>query len=184
MKNIILVSSLIILAALSRLLPHPDNVTPIGSMALLGGAIIGRKYLAFLIPFLALYLSDFVLNNTLLRGFYPDHSGIILFSNYMIWTYVAFGLIVMLGIGLLKKLNIARILGASLFASVLFFLISNFGIWVHSPFYSKDLNGIMSCYAVALPFFRTSVLGDLFFITVLFGAFKLLSYKVYSVVKL
>jgi hypothetical protein len=179
MKKIIVVGVLIVLAALSRLLPHPDNITPIGSMALLGGALLSRKYLAFIIPFLALYLSDFILNNTLLRGFYPDQTGIIYFSNYMIWTYLSFGLIVLLGMGMLKQLKISRIIGASLIASILFYLISNFGMWLHSPFYAKNFGGLISCYAAALPFFRTSILGDLFFISILFGAYQYLNAKVF-----
>lgn len=178
MKNIFLVAGLIIIAALSRLLPHPDNVTPIGSMALLGGALIGRKNLAFTIPFFALFISDFILNNTLLRGFYPDQSGIIYFTQYMIWTYTAFGIIVLLGLTLLRKLSFGRLLGVSLISSTIFFLITNLGIWIHTPIYAKNLGGLSACYAAALPFFRTSIFGDLFFISLLYGAFYFISTKV------
>lgn len=161
---------IIILAAISRILPHPPNVTPVTAIALMGGAYLGRKWIVFLVPFLALYLSDFVMNNTLLRSFFPDHSGTVFWADYMIWGYLAFGLIILLGAGLLKKISVGRLVGTTLAASILFFLISNFGVWLSGTMYPKSFSGLLACYGAALPFFRSSLLGNAFFVTILFGA--------------
>jgi len=179
-KHFMAVVFIILVAALSRIIPHPDNVTPIGAMALFGGAYFSRKYFAFIIPILALFISDLVLNNTILRVFFPDHTGIVFFSQYMIWTYVAFAAIVGLGILFLKKITPVKLIGGSLLGSTIFFLISNFGAWLQFPMYPKSFSGLISAYAAALPFFRTSILGDLFFVLVLFGSYYLINKIVFQ----
>ena len=179
-KQLFVVAFIILIAAISRILPHPANVTPIGAMALFGGTYFSRKYLAFLIPIIALLVSDIILNNTILRVFFPDHVGIVLFSKYMIWTYIGFIAVVGVGIVFLKKVSTPRLLSGSLIGSSLFFLISNFGAWLQFPMYPKNFSGLLSAYAAALPFFRTSILGDLFFVAVLFGSFYLIRKTVFQ----
>lgn len=167
-----LLAILILLAAITRILPHPNNVTPIGGMALFGAAYFGRKYLAFLLPFLALWLSNLFLDNVVYSAYYE---GFTWFSQPAV--FVAFFLIVGLGWLALKKISPIRLIGASLGASALFFLVSNFGVWLQGGMYPQSFSGLMLCYAAGLPFLRNTVLGDLFFVSVLFGVFEWVQYR-------
>lgn len=159
---------MIVLAALSRLIPHPDNVTPVGAMALFGGAYFSRKYLAFIVPLLAMWLSDLVLNNTLYAHYYD---GFVWMGN--IWVYTAILLIGLIGMTLLKKVKVKNVVIASVAGSVLFFLLTNFGTWA-GPYsmFPKTPGGLLSTYVAGLPFFRAGLLGDLVYCGVLFGGFE------------
>lgn len=162
---------MILMAALSRLLPHPDNVTPVGAMALFGGAYFSRKYLAFLLPLVAMWFSDLLLNNLYYARLYPEYyDGFVWFGNW--WVYGAFIVMVGLGIALLKKVSVTRVIGASLLGSILFFLITNFGAWAVDPMYPKTVGGLTAAYAAGIPFFRNTLLGDLVYCGVLFGGFE------------
>ena len=92
----------VLLAALTRLLPHPPNFTPIGSMALFGAAYFSRKYLAFLVPILAFWVSDLVLNNVVYAAYFESFSW---FSPALLWSCAAMVLIVVIGRHFLKKIN-------------------------------------------------------------------------------
>ncbi|MCB0633293.1 MAG: DUF6580 family putative transport protein [Saprospiraceae bacterium] len=159
---------MIVLAALSRLIPHPANVTPVGAMALFGGAYFSRKYLTFLVPVLAMWFSDLVLNNTLYAQYYD---GFVWAGD--IWVYASLIFIGLIGITLLKKVSVKHVVLASLLGSVLFFLVTNFGVWA-GPYsvFPKNFSGLLSTYVAGLPFFRASLLGDLFYCGVLFGTFE------------
>lgn len=172
-RNILLAIVLIAVAAIYRLVPHPPNVAPITAIALFGGAYINRKWLIFLVPFVALYLSDFVLNNTALRSYYPNVEGTVFWSQYMTGTFLAFGLIICIGLVFLKKISALRVISISLVSSILFFLITNFFAWIASPLYPQSFSGLLSSYGAGIPFFRPTILGDLLFTGVLFGAMEL-----------
>ncbi len=162
---------LVFSVALSRLLPHPPNFTPVGAMGLFGAAYFSRRYLALLVPFAAMWLSDLLLNNAVYAQLYPGYyNGFSWFGNG--WTYAAFGLIVLLGFAVLKKVGLPQLLGASLAASVLFFLLTNFGSWLADPAYPKNAQGLLAAYAMGLPFFWNTLAGDLFFTFTLFGIFE------------
>lgn len=158
---------LVLFAAFSRLIPHPSNFTPIGGLALFGAAYFGRKYWAILVPALALYLSSLVLDNTLYAQYYE---GFVWFSNPFV--YLAFGLIALFGLGIFSKISTPRILGGALGASAIFFLVSNFGSWLGNPMYAQDFSGLMAAFAAGLPFLRNTILGDLLYTGVLFGAYQ------------
>ena len=161
---------MIFAAAFSRLLPHPPNFTPVGAMSLFGAAYFGRKYLAFLVPFLALWLSDLALNNLVYARAYPEfYSGFTWLGSWSV--YLSFALIVAFGFIALRKVSPLRLLGASFGASVLFFLITNAHAWMMTPAYPKTAAGLMTAYAAGIPFFWNTLLGDLFFTGVLFGAY-------------
>ena len=163
--------SMIILAALSRLLPHPDNVTPVGAMALFGGAYFSRKYLVFLVPLLAMWFSDLLLNNLIYARLYPDYyEGFVWMGN--LWVYASFIFIGLIGMWLLQKISFEKVIGASLLGSILFFLITNFGAWAVDPMYPKTTSGLLTAYGAGLPFFRNTLLGDLVYCGVLFGVFE------------
>lgn len=176
LRNTVIASSIIIIGLFSRLLPHMPNFSPMESMALLGGAYISKRYLAFLLPIVVMYISDFVLNNTLLRVYYPDHEGLVFFGDYMLTVIPAMLLIVLLGQTFLKKLNPGKIIITALGGSILFFLITNFGSWIGplSP-YPKTFSGLIAAFVAGIPFFKSSVLSTLFFTMASFGAVEFIS---------
>jgi hypothetical protein len=156
----------IVVAALSRLLPHPINVSPLAAIALFGAASLKNRGLALALPLVAFWLSDLVLNNTLYRGFYD---GVTLVHSGMIWTYGAMILIALIGFIALPKVSMTRLVGASLAGSFLFFAVSNFGVWVGGTMYPKTIEGLVACYVAAIPFFQNTVAGDLFYTFAIFG---------------
>ncbi|MCB0580286.1 MAG: hypothetical protein KDD10_13370 [Phaeodactylibacter sp.] len=166
-----ILSIIVLAAALSRLLPHPYNFTPIGAMGLFGAAYFSRKYLAFLVPFLAMWASDLLLNNLLYARMYPEFYGDSFVWFGSLWVYASFAAIVGLGFVLLRKVKVTSLLAASLLASVLFFLVTNFGSWLADPKYPKTAAGLMAAYGAGIPFFWNTLLGDLFYAGVLFGAY-------------
>ena len=165
--KIVFVISLIAFGALMRLLPHWPNFTPIAAMALFGGAQLGKKHLAFIIPLAALFLSDLVLG----------------LHQWMIAVYVSFALVVVLGIWLKKSIKVGTILMATLASSTLFFIITNFAMWIGAPYYSQDIYGLLECYTLALPFFLNGIMGDLFFSGIFFGSFYLVQQRYPALVR-
>jgi hypothetical protein len=169
------IATIILLAALSRLIPHPHNFSPIGGMALFGAAYFTKRQWAFIVPLVSMWISDLALNNIVYRAYF-DH--FVWFYSGSLFTYCAFALIVLLGIFALKKVHIYNLALSALGASVIFFIVSNFGVWFSGIMYPKDLSGLVACYVAGIPFFQNTVLGDLFYSTVLFGAFELSLRKV------
>lgn len=158
MNKLVVVAIIILLAAFSRLIPHLPNFTAVTAIALFAGAQYGKRLEAFLIPIAALLLSDLVLG-AFYEGFY--------------WIYIAFVLVVLLGTTI-KQNSIPSTFLTTIGASVLFFLISNFGVWLGSGFYSQDFIGLVACYTAAIPFFRNAFLGDLVYVAIIFGAFEII----------
>ncbi len=154
-------TGLILLAVASRLLPHPPNFAPITAIALFGGAYYTRKWVAFVIPFIIMFATDLIL------GFHAD----------MLAVYVGFALIVGIGFLLRNRISITKILGAALGGSVLFFLITNFSVWLTGTMYPQTASGLLACYAAGIPFFQYSVMSTLVYSSVLFGAFELAKSK-------
>lgn len=162
---------IVLAAALCRLVPHPFNFTPIGAMALFGGAYFTRKVWAFVVPLMAMLVSDLILG----------------FHSSMWAVYGSFILIVALGMVLLRKITVGRILAASTLSSVLFFLITNFAVWMHpGSLYPKTFMGLLASYIAGLQFYQqdlfgnlflNTVMGDLFFTTLMVGCFEWLKTK-------
>ncbi|MDD3878339.1 MAG: hypothetical protein PHT69_17095 [Bacteroidales bacterium] len=149
------IAALIAVAVLFRLFTFVPNFTPIAAIALFGGAFMERKSFAFLLPFSALLISDLFLG----------------FHNYMPAVYLSFALVVGLGILMRNNVKVYTVLGGAVAAAILFYLITNFAVWAGTPYYTKDLTGLLQCYTLAIPFFFNSLLGDIFYSSVLFGAF-------------
>ena len=169
----VIVLGIIVLAAISRFLPHPPNFTPLGGMALFGAAYFTKKYWAYLAPFAALWVSDLILNNVVYAQY---HEGFTILPSYAIWTYVAFGAMILMGSKVIKKINIPTVAGASIAASLLFFLITNFGAWFADPFnmFADDLSGLVAAFAAGLPFLLNTMAGDLVYAGLLFGSFEMM----------
>ena len=163
---------MIVAAAATRFMPHPPNFTPIGGMALFGAAHFAKKYWAYLIPFLALWFSDLVLNNVVYAEY---QTGFTLITSFALFNFLAFGLIVLMGSNVLKKINLKSVVGASVSASLIFFLVSNFGAWYADPFnmFADNFAGLTTAYAAGLPLFWNTLAGDLVYVGVLFGGFEL-----------
>ena len=166
--NITLIIAMIFVAIMSRLIPHYPNFTAVGAVALFGGAYLSKKW-AFVIPLLALFISDLLLNNLMYAQYYD---GFAMFTSGAIWTYAAFALVIGVGITVLSKVSGTRFLGASVIAAVLFFVVTNLGVWASSAMYAKDITGLIACFTAAVPFFWNTLMGNLLFGSVLFGAYE------------
>ncbi len=156
MKYTITVLTLVLIAGLSRLIPHPWNFTAIGAMALFSGARMPHKYLAFLAPLLTLVWTDAILG----------------FHSTGLYVYAAVALITI--IGFLTEAKTNRILTGSFAGSILFFTITNFGVWFSQGLYPRTFQGLVDCFAMAIPFFGNQVMGDLFYTGVLFASYQAL----------
>lgn len=144
-------------AAALRLVPHPPNFSPIDAMALFSGAYLGRRALAFVAPLAALLLSDLAL------GFYSG----------MLFQYAAVILVVLVGMVAIRRVTALRVGGATLAGAILFFAVSNFGVWLVSGMYPMTAAGLGACFVAAVPFFQNTLAGDLFYAAILFGGFAL-----------
>lgn len=166
-KKLIVISGIILAAAAARLLPHAPNFTPLGAMALFAGAYIANRVLAFIIPLAAMILSDAAMGFT---GWdYPEQTAAV---------YATFALITLLGMNMRNNKNVMRVAGSSIAASVVFFVVTNFVVWMSgffavTPLYNTTFAGLMQCYTMAIPFFNNTLSADLFYNTVLFGSFYL-----------
>ena len=147
-----------------RLLPHLPNVSPVAAMALFGGAYFADKRMAFLVPLLALFLSDLALG----------------LHNSMIFVYAGFALTVAIGFLLKGRVTITNTAFATVASSVLFFLLTNLGAWMTSGLYARSAEGLMQAYVAGIPFFQNSLLGNLLFVAVIFGGYHLLQKNVSS----
>src|ERR1700722_15680267 len=149
--------AMIVAAAALRLAPHAPNFSPIAAMGLFGGAYLTDRAAGFVAPLAALFLSDVML------GFYA----------HMEIVYGAVALAVCLGWLLRRDRSPVRVVGAALASSVIFFVVTNFGVWAFGTLYPRTFDGLVVCYTAALPFFQNTIAGDLVFAGVLFGGFAL-----------
>lgn len=149
--------TIILLAVVARLIPHAPNFAPIGGLALFSGSHF-KKNVAMLIPLSAMIISDIFLG----------------FHNTIIYVYASFILTVLIG-RIIKKDNWKSLIIASLTSSVLFFLITNFGVWLNSSMYTKTIDGLMQSYIMGLPFFRNTLLSDFIYTFSFFYGFNYLN---------
>lgn len=133
-----LLITFILLTVLFRLMPHPPNFTPVTSLALFSGLMFKRKWLSIIVPIVSMLLSDMILG----------------FGLISMWVYIAFILVTISG-WYLNKMNVKSIL----ISSMIFFIISNFGVWILG--YPHTIESLLICYTLAIPFFGYSIIGDL-----------------------
>ncbi|HBU06656.1 MAG TPA: hypothetical protein DEB09_01070 [Candidatus Magasanikbacteria bacterium] len=153
---------LIILGVATRFLPHPANFAPIGAIALFGALYLPKKY-ALIIPLLAMFISDIFI------GFYS--------WQIMVAVYGSFILAGILGLTIRKNIKFASVLSITLLSSVLFFIITNFAVWAFGTMYIHNFTGLMQSYIMAIPFFKNSLLGDLFYVGVLVGGYEAILFR-------
>lgn len=154
----LLITVIIIAAVVSRFIPHPPNFSPISAIALFGGAYYTDKKLSFIIPLLAMFLSDLFIG---LHSLIP-------------FIYASFAVIVFIGFQLRQKKSPVKIGLAAVTGSVVFFIVTNFAVWLIGSFYPKTVDGLVACYVAAIPFFQNTLMGDLIYATLLFGSFELI----------
>ncbi len=172
-KKGILIGVLIFLAASLRWVEHPLNTTPIVAIILFSVAFIKDLKWKIAIPLSVMILSDVIIN---LKNGYGFHNSAFL-------VYGTFALIFIVAGYMLKKVNVVNVLGASLMASVLFYLVTNFAFFypvsaVPNPAlgqYPHNWLGIVSSYQAGLPYFKNMLVGDLIYTSVLFGAYYLIT---------
>jgi hypothetical protein len=151
-------AAVVLAAVFLRLMPHLPNVTPIAALALFSGAT-GPGIAVLGLPLVAMVLSDIFIG----------------FHQTIPFVYGGFLLIAGIGYLLRKKITASRIVVGSLSGSILFFLITNFGVWLTSSMYDKSFAGLLYCYQMGLPFFRNTIVGDLLYTGAFFVGFRILT---------
>jgi len=144
------------LGILARLVPHPWNVTPVMAIALFGGTYLSRRW-AILLPLAIVAVSDVLIG----------------WHNTVPFTWGAFVLTGALAWWIRRSPGPGRIAAGSLAGSTLFFLLTNFGVWLNGDLYPRTAEGLWRCYVAAIPFFRNALMGDLIFTAALFGGYAL-----------
>ena len=144
---------IVIIGIAMRLVPHPANVAPVAAIALFAGTYLNKKW-ALWVPLAIMIISDMVLG---LHDVVP-------------FTWGSFLLVALLGTWLKQHKNVRNIGFASVTASVAFFLITNFGVWLF--WYPATLRGLAQCYTLALPFYRNTFIGDILYVVVFFGIYE------------
>jgi len=167
-------TTLILLCAFSRIIPHMPNISPLGAISLFGAAHFSKKWQVFLIPIASTWLSDLFINNVIYGQYYPEFTW---FYQGFYWQYGSYLLIALVGIFIFKKVNTQRVVTGALASTAIFFLISNFGCWIGSTTYPQNFDGLMACYAAGILFLKGTLLGDLFYSAILFGTFALAQYQ-------
>lgn len=156
-RKIIPYATIILLSVVARLIPHAPNFAPIGGLALFSGSHFKKK-IALIIPLTAMFISDIFLG----------------FHKTIPYVYASFIIITLIG-RLIKNNKWQSLVLASLTTSILFFLITNFGVWATGTMYQKNVNGLLQSYVMGLPFFRNTILSDLFYSFSFFYGYRFLS---------
>ena len=149
-----LTGGLILLGIVSRLVPHPWNATPLTAIALFGGTYVSKRW-SILLPLAIVAVSDVFLG----------------WHSTIPFTWGAFAVTGWLAWWIRVRPSAARILASSLLGSMIFFLVTNFGVWAMQTLYPKTAAGLWECYVAGIPFFRNALVGDLLYTAVLFGMY-------------
>lgn len=159
MKRIdwIILIVLVAFGALYRVVPHAWNFTPVVALGLFSGWYYKQWGIKPLVPLMSMLLSDMWL------GFYDG----------MIWNYLSI-VLASVGIGSLlsSQVRLGYVALGAISASVSYFIISNFFVWLLSGMYAPNISGLLLCYEMAIPFYQNALIGDLGFSLLIFGAYK------------
>lgn len=150
-----ILSGIIVLAIASRLLPHPPNFTPVAAIAIFGGACFADKRVAFAVPFGIMFISDLIIG----------------LHDTLLFVYLGFAVAAGIGYLLKNRISVLNVTAGAIAAAIVFYLITNFGVWLTGTLYPHTYQGLVACFAAGVPFFRYTVLGNLVYCGALFGAF-------------
>lgn len=156
-KIFIIVLTLVVFAVVVRLLPHPPNFAPIAAIAIFGALYLPRKW-AVVLPIGAMIVSDAII------GFYS--------WKILLAVYISFLFVVGLGLIARQHKSLFTIISATVLGSIIFFLVTNLAVWAFGTMYTYDLSGLITSYISAVPFFRATLTGDLFYMGVLAGTME------------
>ena len=151
-KNIVPIG-LILILALARLIPHPPNFTPVIAVAIMSGYFFKNVKISFVALLFGMLISD------LFIGFYEN----------LVFVYLSLILITYIFHKISIKINFKNLFAYGFAASLIFFVVSNFGVWalgspgVYDVAYDKNLSGLVQCYILAIPFFGNTLLSTLIF---------------------
>jgi hypothetical protein len=151
----LIAGALIVAGVLLRLVPHTANFAPVGAIALFGGVVLAPR-LAIVLPLAVMAISDLVLG---LHG-------------TVLFTWCGFVLVGLFGMMLRNSRNRLRIPVGAIGSALIFYIVSNFGVWVEGVLYTRTLQGLLDCYSAGLPFLKVSLVADLAFSAALFGAYE------------
>lgn len=157
MKKYLPAIILIILGIAARFLPHPANFAPIGAIAIFSGIYLPKKW-ALALPLAAMFFSDIFI------GFYS--------LPVMLSVYAGFIVMGLIGLAVRKNKKLSTVLGGTILGGVIFYLLTNGAVWAFGSLYPHTLSGLAQSYYMAIPFFRNSLLGDLFYTGALVGAYE------------
>ncbi len=173
MKKVYILIALVVLAALSRLIPVHDNFTPVAALALFSGAFLSRR-LAFVVPVIAMLVADVLMGLKNSDPIYMEY----LTKGQFLPVYAAMLLTAVIGFGLNNKFSVQQVLGRSVAASLAFFLLTNFAyLYQDLSLYPRTFNGLMLSYYNAIPFYKWTLVGDLFYSSLMFGAWYFIAYR-------
>jgi hypothetical protein len=170
-QNLAPIVILILTAALYRALPgRVWGFAPHLAMAVFGGSVIRDRRVAFAMPLLSLLLSDAVYHILYLNGLF----GIPGFYQGQVGNYLLIGSLTVVGF-FVRRDSAPQVLAGSLTAPLVYFLASNFMVWVGGGGLGRPrtFSGLVQCYADGLPFLQTSLVGTVLFSAVLFGGLHL-----------
>ncbi|MFH0805033.1 MAG: DUF6580 family putative transport protein [Patescibacteria group bacterium] len=149
-----MVTLFVVLAVVVRFVPHPYNFVPVGALALFCGTYIRSRW-GVLIPVAVMAISDTIIG----------------WHSLVLFTWGSYLLAGTVGWWVRRNRNLVGVVAGTAAGSVLFFVVTNFAVWAFTPLYTKTVAGLVQCFAMAIPFFRNTVAGDLFFVAAFFGAY-------------
>lgn len=141
------------------------NFAPAGALSLFAGAGMASlldKRMALILPILSIFAGDFLISLAS-AGSIP-----LLYPGFY-FQYLAYGLIALMGVAISKRLSLSSVFAASLSSTLIFFAVSNFGVWAVTGLYPLTTAGLANCFLMALPFLKNTLLSDLLFNSLMFG---------------
>ncbi|MBE37664.1 MAG: hypothetical protein CMP50_03300 [Flavobacteriales bacterium] len=160
-KYNLIITGFIILGVLTRIIPHPPNFTAVGAVALFGGAFFTSKKLSFLIPIAIMLISDLILGYSMNLA-----------------VYISFMIMVCCGFLLKQNQNGFRIINITILGSLIFFIVTNFSVFLTSSLYPKSIIGLIECYTLAIPFFLNTIIGNIIYSLIMFYGFNAIKSKI------
>jgi hypothetical protein len=183
-KNFLVVLILVIVSMATRFifLLNGESILPnfsaIGAIAIFGACYF-KGFQRFLIPLLVLWGSDIILNNMVYAQYYDSYQ-----AYGDLWVYFAFLICGFVGYFMMQKGTWGRLLSTSLLTGLIFYIVTNFGVWASGLLYPKTSTGLVECFTAAIPFFRNTLLGNVFYTFVLFGVYEFVLSRTFTLNRL
>ena len=170
-QDVIILSILIVSLVLIRAIFNIPNFNPLGAVALMGGVLFGKNIRAYVVPMGALLAGDIIMG--LSSPLYSEY----IFSISFLMVYLSFALIIGLGMSIANKPSLTKVLGGSLLAAGVFFLVSNAGSWLALEMYPKSFTGLIAAYEAGVPFFRSTLVSQVLFSLGIYVVYSLATNK-------